>query len=91
MAQEVHGDWPAIRNACGQSIFGHAMTLEDDINAAMKSHGISGDWTAESLARHTQTVAAIERGEPLEKIVAGWQQELAAFREVRKKHLLYRR
>ncbi len=56
MAQEVHGDWPAIRNACGQSIFGHAMTLEDDINAAMKSHGISDDWTAESLARHTQTV-----------------------------------
>ena len=56
MAQEVHEDWPAIRDACGASIFGHAATLEADIAAAMKERGIRGGWTAASLARHTQTV-----------------------------------
>jgi TetR/AcrR family transcriptional regulator, transcriptional repressor for nem operon len=56
MVQEVYADWPAIRDACGQSIFGHAATLEEDITAAMKSHGVDDGWTAESLARHTQTV-----------------------------------
>lgn len=56
MVQEVHQDWPAIREACGKSILGHAATLEADIAAAMKERGIAGDWTAESLARHTQAV-----------------------------------
>ncbi len=56
MAQEVHATSPAIREACGDSIFGHAATLEVDIAAAMQDRGIRGDWTAESLARHTQTV-----------------------------------
>lgn len=56
MAQEVYADWPAIRDACSASIFGHAATLEPDIAAAMKDRGISGGWTAASLARHTQTV-----------------------------------
>jgi TetR/AcrR family transcriptional regulator, transcriptional repressor for nem operon len=57
MVQEIYSDWPMIRDACGHSIFGHAKTLEADITAAMKSHGIAaGSWTAESLARHTQTV-----------------------------------
>jgi TetR/AcrR family transcriptional regulator, transcriptional repressor for nem operon len=56
MAQEIHTTSPAIRDACGDSIFGHAATLEADICAAMRQRGISGDWAAESLARHTQTV-----------------------------------
>ena len=57
MAQEVHTTSPAIRDACGDSIFGHAATLEADIGAAMRERGISGGgWTAQSLARHTQTV-----------------------------------
>ncbi|MFP2904896.1 TetR/AcrR family transcriptional regulator [Pyxidicoccus sp. 3LFB2] len=56
MVQEVYASSPAIREACGASIFGHAATLEADISAAMGARGISGDWTAESLARHTQTV-----------------------------------
>ncbi|RZT98083.1 TetR family transcriptional regulator [Rivibacter subsaxonicus] len=56
MVQEVHADWPAIRDACGASIFDHAATLEADLAAAMKDRGISGDWTAASLARHTQAV-----------------------------------
>lgn len=56
MAQEVHEISPDIRDACGKSIFGHAATLEADIEAAIAKYGIEGEWTAESLARHTQTV-----------------------------------
>lgn len=56
MVQEVYASSPAIRDACAASIFGHAATLETDLRAAMRQRGISGDWTAESLARHTQTV-----------------------------------
>jgi TetR/AcrR family transcriptional regulator, transcriptional repressor for nem operon len=56
MAQEVYGASPAIREACAASIFGHAATLEPDIAAAMATRGIAGDWTAASLARHTQAV-----------------------------------
>jgi TetR/AcrR family transcriptional regulator, transcriptional repressor for nem operon len=56
MVQEVFATSPAIRDACGDSIFGHAATLEADIAAAMKARRITGDFTAESLARYTQTV-----------------------------------
>ncbi|GLS37339.1 TetR family transcriptional regulator [Mesorhizobium tianshanense] len=56
MAQEVYASSPDIRDACGRSIFGHTATLEADIEAARRDHGIAGDWTAESLARHTQAV-----------------------------------
>ncbi|MBR2687644.1 MAG: TetR/AcrR family transcriptional regulator [Aquamicrobium sp.] len=56
MVQEVYATSPAIREACGRSILGHAATLEADIEAARTKHRVSGSWTAESLARHTQTV-----------------------------------
>ena len=56
MTQEVHDSAPAIRDACAASIFGHAATLEADIKAARKQRNIDADWTAESLARHTQAV-----------------------------------
>jgi TetR/AcrR family transcriptional repressor of nem operon len=56
MVQEMHATSPAIRDACRDDMLGHAATLEGDIAAAMKDRGISGPWTAESLARHTQTV-----------------------------------
>lgn len=57
MAQEVHASAPDIRDACGRSIFGHAATLEVDIEQARRDHGITAvDWTAGSLARHTQAV-----------------------------------
>ncbi|GGA59037.1 TetR/AcrR family transcriptional regulator [Pelagibacterium lentulum] len=56
MAQEVYVTSPDICEACGKSIFGHAATLEADIEAAMRARGIRGDWTPESLARHTQAV-----------------------------------
>jgi TetR/AcrR family transcriptional regulator, transcriptional repressor for nem operon len=56
MAQEIYAGSPAIRDACAASIFGHCATLEADIAAAVTERGLSGSWTADSLARHTQTV-----------------------------------
>lgn len=56
MSQEVYGSHPAIRDACAASIFGHAATLEPDIEAAMKERGIEADWTPASLAAHSQAV-----------------------------------
>ncbi|RFB78699.1 TetR/AcrR family transcriptional regulator [Methylovirgula sp. 4M-Z18] len=56
MTQEVYGSHPAIRDACAASIFGHAATLEPDIQAAMASRGLAADWTPASLAAHTQAV-----------------------------------
>jgi len=55
MASEVHTSAPDIRDACGESIFGHAATLEADIAAAMEARGIN-EPSAASLARHTQAV-----------------------------------
>lgn len=56
MVQEAYDTSPAIRDACARSILGHAATLEADIEAAMADRGIAADWTAASLARHTQAV-----------------------------------
>jgi TetR/AcrR family transcriptional repressor of nem operon len=56
MVQEAYGTSPAIRDACAASILGHAATLEADIAAAMDRHEIAGEWTAASLALHTQAV-----------------------------------
>ncbi len=73
MAQEVYASSPEIRDACGRSIFGHAATLEADIEQARSDRNITGDWTAASLARHTQAV--IQGGFVLAK--AGNNAELA--------------
>ena len=56
MTQEAFASHPAIREACAASIFGHAATLEPDIAAAMAARGMTPDWTAASLAAHTQAV-----------------------------------
>lgn len=57
LAQEVHATAPEIRDAAGGSIFGHARTLEADIEAAIETRGISSEgWTGASLARHFQAV-----------------------------------
>lgn len=56
MVQEAYNSAPAIRDACKTSIFGHAVTLEDDIQAAIDARGLKPDWTAKSLALHTQAV-----------------------------------
>ena len=56
MVQEVYETCPAIREACDASISGHAVKVEADIAEAIKRHGILADWTARSLALHTQVV-----------------------------------
>jgi TetR/AcrR family transcriptional regulator, transcriptional repressor for nem operon len=56
MVQETYDTHPAIRDACARSINGHAATLEADIAEAMRQRGLGDDWTAESLALHTQVV-----------------------------------
>lgn len=56
MLQETYALHPEIRDACGKTILNHAAGLESDIAEAMRERGIDGDWTAKSLALHTQTV-----------------------------------
>lgn len=56
MVQEAYASSPDIRDACKASIFGHAETLETDVEAAIEAHGIAPGWSAKSLALHTQAV-----------------------------------
>lgn len=56
MVQEVYGTCPAAREACDASISNHAAKIEADIAEAMTLHEIQADWTAGSLALHTQAV-----------------------------------
>jgi TetR/AcrR family transcriptional repressor of nem operon len=56
IVQEVYLTHPVIREACASNIRGHAKSLEADIEAARRKYGVDGDWTAESLALHTQAV-----------------------------------
>ncbi|MEZ4255627.1 MAG: TetR/AcrR family transcriptional regulator [Polyangiales bacterium] len=52
MVQETYGQHPEIRDACAMSIFGHADTLVDDIHAAMRDRGVTGNWSAESCCTY---------------------------------------
>nr|WP_312968593.1 TetR/AcrR family transcriptional regulator [Brucella intermedia] len=56
MTQEVYETNSVIRDACWASISGHAVTLVPDIAAAMERYPVAGDFSAESLALHTQAV-----------------------------------
>ena len=56
ITQEAYETRPEIVAECARSISGHAKTLEADIREAMQKYGISADWSAESLALHTQAV-----------------------------------
>jgi TetR/AcrR family transcriptional repressor of nem operon len=56
IVQEAYATHAEIADACGRTIRGHARTLEADIGEAMRTHGVGGDWTAESLALYTQAV-----------------------------------
>lgn len=56
MVQETYQSAPSIRDACNACISGHAATLEADIAAAIDQRGLTPDWTAKSLALHTQAV-----------------------------------
>lgn len=54
--QETFATHPDIREACFDSIAGHAETLVPDIEAAIAKYQPPGHWTAQSLALHTQAV-----------------------------------
>lgn len=56
MVQESYETAPAIREACNASISDHAAALEPDIGAAMRARDLAADWSAASLALHTQAV-----------------------------------
>jgi TetR/AcrR family transcriptional repressor of nem operon len=56
MVQEAYDTEPAIRDACDRCISGHAATVERDIAKALTTYGIEADWSAKSLAFHTQAV-----------------------------------
>lgn len=56
LAQELHTSHPAIARAAGEAITGHASTLAADIHAAMAETGRDFEFSAESLALHTQAV-----------------------------------
>ena len=56
ITQEAYETRPEITAQCARSISGHARTLEADISEAMQKYGIKAQWTAESLALHTQAV-----------------------------------
>lgn len=56
MTQEVYLSHPAIATACHQSIVDHAKKLEKDIAEAQKRYVPNAQWTALSLALHTQAV-----------------------------------
>ena len=56
MVQEAYDTEPAIRDACDRCISSHVTSIEQDIAKAMTAYGIEADWTAKSLAFHTQAV-----------------------------------
>jgi TetR/AcrR family transcriptional repressor of nem operon len=53
--QETHETYPAIRDACAQSIANHLAMLSEMIEAAMRDHPVP-DLRAASLAVHIQAV-----------------------------------
>ena len=67
--QEAYLTHAEVSAACENNISGHAKTLEADICAAMRSYGVRGEWTAESLALHI--VAVIQGGFILAKAKGG--------------------
>ena len=56
MIQEVYETHPAVRDACETSITGHAATLEEDIEEAMRLYRVDSSISAASLALYTQAV-----------------------------------
>jgi len=54
LVQETYSSSDSIREACKNSIFGHAETLEEDIQSAMTDYKVDDSWTARSLAQFFQ-------------------------------------
>lgn len=56
LVQETFASHPALQAACGAGIEAHAQTLVPTIEAAKAQYAPDAEWSAESLARHTQAV-----------------------------------
>ncbi|HXG29130.1 MAG TPA: TetR/AcrR family transcriptional regulator [Nevskiales bacterium] len=56
LVQETFASHPALQAACGAGIEAHAQTLVPTIEAAKAKYAPDAEWSAESLARHTQAV-----------------------------------
>ena len=56
MVQEGYDTHPAIRDVFDRSISSHAAKVEADIEEAMRLYRLDADWSAASLALHTQAV-----------------------------------
>lgn len=56
LVQETFVSHPALQAACGAGIEAHAQTLVPTIEAAKAKYAPRAEWSAESLARHTQAV-----------------------------------
>ena len=54
MVQETYRSHPAIRDACADSIVGHAATVAADIAEAKRLYAPDAAWSPESLAMFTQ-------------------------------------
>ena len=61
----------AIRDACDESISGHAEKIEADVDEAMKLYGVIATWTTRSLALHIQAV--LQGALILAKAKAAWR------------------
>ncbi|MBI2255231.1 MAG: TetR/AcrR family transcriptional regulator [Proteobacteria bacterium] len=56
MVQEAYDSHPVIRTACDRHMSDHARMVQRDIEAAIAEEGLHPQWSAESLAFHTQAV-----------------------------------
>lgn len=56
LAQDIVGSTAAIADAHGRISWGHAKALETDIETAMRDRHLAPDWSARSLALHTEAV-----------------------------------
>ncbi len=56
MVQETYETQPLIREACARGITTHAQCLADLIEEARQHYAPDADWSAQSLAMHTQGV-----------------------------------
>lgn len=56
MVQETYQTHERLRIACDETISGHTKWVAELISAARQAHAPDAEWTAESLAFHTQAV-----------------------------------
>lgn len=76
LVQETFASHPALQAACGAGIEAHAQTLVPTIEAARARYAPKAEWSAESLARHTQAV--LQGGFVLAKALSDPQAALEA-------------